>query len=115
MNIRPRIYISGPISKGDKNHNLKQSFDAQERLIRAGFSPLNPMLTMLLPCEQFIEHQVWIDVDLPWVAMSDAVLRLPGESAGADQECDYADELGIPIYTKLEELIEKEGCNYVID
>ncbi|MCU1664691.1 MAG: hypothetical protein JWR58_4756 [Pseudonocardia sp.] len=34
----------------------------------------------------------------------DAVLRLPGESAGADQDVAIARERGIPVYTGLEEI-----------
>jgi hypothetical protein len=34
----------------------------------------------------------------------DAVLRLPGESTGADQDVAIARERGIPVYTGLEEI-----------
>lgn len=34
----------------------------------------------------------------------DAVLRLPGESPGADREVHYAISLGKPVYYGLEEL-----------
>lgn len=34
----------------------------------------------------------------------DAVLRLPGESRGADQDVAIARERGIPVYTSLEEI-----------
>jgi hypothetical protein len=37
----------------------------------------------------------------------DAVLRLPGESTGADQDVAIARERGIPVYTGLEEI---PGC-----
>lgn len=35
---------------------------------------------------------------------ADAVLRLPGESAGADQDVEIARERGIPVYHALEEV-----------
>jgi hypothetical protein len=34
----------------------------------------------------------------------DAVLRLPGESKGADQDVKIAQELGIPVYHALDEV-----------
>jgi ABC-type sugar transport system substrate-binding protein len=37
----------------------------------------------------------------------DAVLRLPGESTGADQDVAIARERGIPVYTGLEQI---PGC-----
>ncbi len=34
----------------------------------------------------------------------DAVLRLPGESTGADNDVRIASELGIPVYTSIEQI-----------
>jgi hypothetical protein len=34
----------------------------------------------------------------------DAVLRIPGESRGADMDVDRAHELGLPVYSKVDEL-----------
>jgi hypothetical protein len=34
----------------------------------------------------------------------DAVLRLPGESTGADNDVRIATELGIPVYTSIEQI-----------
>jgi hypothetical protein len=34
----------------------------------------------------------------------DAVLRLPGESRGADQDVAIALERGIPVYTEVEQI-----------
>lgn len=36
----------------------------------------------------------------------DALLRLPGESAGADLEAAQAGGLGIPVFRSVEELLE---------
>lgn len=102
--MRRAIYISGPISLGDKQHNLRQAMDAGHELIKAGFAPLIPHLTMCLPWEADVAHSDWIEVDLPWVASADAVLRLPGESVGADAECDFAFESGIPVVYSVQEV-----------
>lgn len=106
---RPRVYISGPISRGDQEHNFDQSIVAQRELIRLGFSPLNPMLTMKFPGHESISHQEWIDCDLPWVEMSNAVLRLPGESIGADMETEHAKKLGIPVFDSIDCLVRNLG------
>ena len=34
----------------------------------------------------------------------DAVLRLPGESTGADQDVAIAEQRGIPVYHRVEEI-----------
>lgn len=103
---RPRVYISGPITRGDREHNFKQADEAQKRLMLAGFAPLNPMLSMQCSFAWDLPHHLWIECDLPWVEVSDAVLRLPGESVGADQEVSHAIENGIPVFRSIEDLSE---------
>ena len=43
-------------------------------------------------------HDDWIGVDLPWVSVADVLVRLSGESAGADEEVTQAVLLGIPVF-----------------
>jgi hypothetical protein len=93
-----KVYISGPISKGDRSHNFHQAAQAQKRLMLAGYSVMNPMLSMMHPDAQQIPWETWIASDLPWVASADTILRLPGESVGADRETDHARSIGIPVY-----------------
>jgi len=102
--MRPRVYISGPITKGDRDANFQQAADAHKALIAAGYAVLNPMLTMRLPGAFAIGHDTWIANDLPWVAVADAVLRLPGESKGADIECEHASIHGVPVFHDVAEL-----------
>lgn len=99
--MRPRVYISGPITKGQptRSFNLYQSLDAQKRLIECSYAPFNPMLTMLHPDEPNIPHTAWMETDLPWVACADMILRLPGDSKGGDLETAYAERLDIPVFT----------------
>lgn len=120
-----RIYISGPITKGDLAANINQADDAMLALMRAGFAPLNPMLTCFAGSVWREGEEVhgeadprghegfrdltrgdWIESDCSWVAVSHAVLRLPGESAGADRECLEADECGVPVYHSLTQLFD---------
>ena len=101
-----KIYLSGPITKGDKDHNFRQAAVAQRTLLRAGYAVLNPMLSMKLPGGLEIPHEVWMASDLPWVACSCAVLRLPGESIGADMEVKFAHGRGIPVFEDITVLME---------
>ena len=103
---RPRVYISGPITKGDRRANFQQAADAHKTLMLAGFAVLNPMLTMRLPGAFVIPHDTWIANDLPWVAVADAILRLPGRSKGADIECEHALIHGIPVFHELRDLLQ---------
>lgn len=104
---RKRVYISGPLlSSGDVEQNVADAMEAAIDLIAAGYAPLCPHLTWYLDQDGDIPHAVWMEIDLPWVSVSDAVLRLPGPSAGADQECREAFDRGIPIYNSIQELRE---------
>lgn len=46
----------------------------------------------------------WLTMDLELVKRSDAVLRLPGDSSGADGEVEHATKLGIPVFYRIEDL-----------
>jgi hypothetical protein len=105
---RLKVYISGPITSGNRNHNFAQAADAQKQLMLAGFAPFNPMATMTLPFawDADVPHGVWLDCDFPWVAAADAVLRLPGYSVGADAELQHAEKRDVPIFHGIDQLIE---------
>lgn len=101
------VYISGPITKGDRNVNYFQACHAHAELMRAGFAVINPILSMLLPFawQDDFPHSMWIKADFPLVRASGAVLRLPGESNGADEECAEAALHGIPVFENISELL----------
>lgn len=109
--MKKRVFVSGPISKGDLRANIARAREAGAALMRAGFAPFVPHLTCYmggdtpeaLPLGTRAED--WYGVDLPWVAASDAVLLLPGESVGADLEVVTALLHGVPVFITLEDLI----------
>jgi hypothetical protein len=105
MTPRLKVYISGPISKGNRNDNFHRAAKVEEWLMLNGFAPLNPMRSMVMPhaWQENMPHSVWLECDLPWVAAADAVIRLAGESAGADMECEHAHQLNIPVLYGLED------------
>lgn len=124
MTRRKRIYISGPISKGDLAANIRQADAAMLKLMKAGMAPFNPMLSCYAgACERdpvfdyvFAEAtrnskldgltaEDWYGMDLAWVEVSDAVLRLPGESKGAEGEVAHATKRLIPVFHDADELI----------
>jgi len=52
-----------------------------------------------------LTHADWLKVDFEFIRRCDAVLRLPGESVGAEAEIAEAKRLGIPVFYSGEELI----------
>lgn len=107
--MRKKIYIAGPMSLGDRVANLAQALAAFRALMLAGFAPFCPQLTFLVEAFVPATHQDWLAADLPWVACSDAVLRLPGTSLGADKEVAFAEARGIPVFESLEALTHHFG------
>lgn len=106
MSDRVRVYLAGPITQGNRDHNFAQAADAHKALLAANFSVLNPMLSMKLPGCWDIPHRTWLDSDLPWVECAEAVLRLPGPSMGADEETEHARDWNIPVFHDIPALIE---------
>ena len=105
--MRQRIYISGPLtSSGNVLDNLAHAMDAARALIAAGFAPFCPHLTYHVDPGEAIPHTTWMEIELPWVSVADALLRLPGESLGADIEVGEARRLGIPVFTTIADLAD---------
>ena len=93
-----RIYIAGPYSAGDVAVNVRNAIQAANSLLDWGFWPYCPHLThfqhLLFPRP----YEDWLRLDLEWLAVCDAVLRLPGMSPGADREVARAHELDLPVF-----------------
>lgn len=103
-----RIYLSGPYTKGDPAVNTKNAIDAATELLDKGYAPFCPHLTHFWHIMHPHSWQEWMDYDMAWVEVCQALLRIPGESKGGDIEVARARELGIPVYFSLDELLEKE-------
>lgn len=122
--MRKRVYLAGPISKGDLAHNVNQGTAAFVALAKAGLAPWCPHWSVYAkPCEPGgydghavrctgtvegspdMTHADWMGIDLPWVQVADCVLRLPGESTGADMECSHANAHGIPVFSTVEQCV----------
>lgn len=109
MNIetgRTRVYVAGPYTKGDVALNVREAVRVSDELLKLGYAPYCPHLThfwhMLFPHK----YQVWLDLDNEWVACCDVLLRIPGESSGADKEVALAESLDIPVFFSVEEFTE---------
>lgn len=101
---RPRVYLAGPYSRGVPGRNVQEAIYAAGYLIRLGYAPLVPHLSHYIH-DQFPQpYEVWLEICLAWIPCSEAVYRLPGESPGADRECELAASLGIPVVYSLLDL-----------
>jgi hypothetical protein len=96
-----KIYIAGPYTKGDVVQNVRMAILDGDYVARLGHVPFIPHLShfwhMLVPHE----YQFWLDQDMQWLQECDALLRLPGESAGADLEVEWAIAHGLPVFCSV--------------
>ena len=104
--MKAKIYIAAPYTKGDVAVNVRNAFDAANTLADLGFAPFVPHFThfwhMLFPRP----YKFWLDLDLEFLPCCQAVLRLPGDSQGADGEVAAAKKLGIPVFVTIESLAQ---------
>jgi hypothetical protein len=99
------IYVAGPYSGGDPVLNTRKAIEAGEFLIELGFVPFIPHLTHLWHLVSPHGIDYWYDYDNEWIHKCDGLLRLLGESKGADAEVDLALSLGLPVF----HIIWKDG------
>lgn len=99
-----KIYIASPYTIGDVAVNVKRQLDVADELMDMGFAPFAPLYSHFQHMAHPRPYTDWIKVDLEWVAACDCVLRLDGESKGADGEVEYAKRIGIPVFYSMEEL-----------
>ncbi|HEY4324925.1 MAG TPA: DUF4406 domain-containing protein [Mucilaginibacter sp.] len=116
------ILIAGPYRSGTNNdpHLMQQNLNKMEAmalpLFRAGHIPLiGEWLALPLLAaagSEFPGDEIYQEISYPiarrLLTKCDAVLRIEGESKGADGDVKLAKELGLKIYYKLEDIIEGE-------
>ena len=107
MAMKAKIYIAGPYSKGDPEKNVHEAIRVSNMLADLGFAPYVPHLTHYQEILYHRPYEYWLELDAEFVPCCDAVLRIPGESGGADREVALAKKLGLPIFTSITDL-----CGY---
>lgn len=103
--MKKRIYIAGPYTKPDPCVNTYNAIKMGNQLWALGFVPFVPHLTHFWHTITPHPYEDWINYDLEWIPLCNAILRLPGESSGADREVKRANELGIPVFNTVDQLV----------
>jgi hypothetical protein len=102
------IYIAGPYSKGDPVTNTGDAIRAANILAERGYIPFIPHLTLFWHLLHPHDIKFWYKYDDEWLKKCDCLLRLPGESEGADAEVVTARIFGIPVYYSTEEILKED-------
>ena len=102
-----KVYIASPYTIGDVAVNVKRQLDCADELMNLGFAPFAPLYSHFQHMAHPRPYTDWIKVDLEWVASCHCLLRLEGESTGADGEVAHAEKLGIPVFYSIEEILQE--------
>jgi len=105
-----KVYIASPYTQGDVAVNVKRQIDCADKLMDLDFIPFVPLYSHFQHMVHPRPYQDWIDIDLEWVKSCDIILRLDGDSKGADGEVKFAESLGIPVVYSIGELIGYRYC-----
>ncbi len=104
-----RVYIAGPLTPLDgraqtRRAHIRRASEAARLLIAAGHTPFCPH-TMTQGWEEACSYQHFLQMDLEWLRLCEAVLLLPGwrDSVGARGEYEEARRLGLIVWELLED------------
>ena len=98
------VYIASPYSIGNQAANVRRQIDAYRDLVQHGYVPYAPLLSHFVDLVYPMAYSRWMQIDREIILRCDALLRLPGESEGADKETAFAREHKIPVVESIEEL-----------
>jgi len=100
-----KVYIAGPYTEGDVAENIRQAIITGEAIAEAGHTPFIPHLYhfwhLLIPHGR----EFWMRQDKEWLEVCGAMIRINGNSVGADAEEVQAEGLGVPIYYSVQEFL----------
>jgi hypothetical protein len=103
--MKTKVYIASPYSCGGTAVNVRRQIESAHELYQQGFTCHVPLLShfehMLFPKP----YEFWLKNDLEWINVCDCMLRLPGDSIGADIEVSEFSKSGKPIFNSVEEVV----------
>jgi hypothetical protein len=104
-NSKPLCYIAGPYTVPDPVENTHHACKVGTRLIEDG------IVIPFIPHSALIWHLVtprppdfWYNYELLILLHCDVLLRIPGDSLGADIDVDTAIVNLIPVFTDIEQM-----------
>lgn len=102
--MKKTLYIAGPYTQGLTSLNVNRAMHAAEAAQLKGYAVFLPHLYHYW--NDLYPHgwDFWMEMSKAWLLRSNALLRIPGESRGADLEVKLAYKRKIPVYFSLDDL-----------
>ncbi len=102
--MRQKVFIAGPYTNGDVALNVRNAFAAANELADHGFAPFVPHYTHFWHLMYPRPYDFWLELSKQFLTCCDCLLRLGGESKGADVEEEHARALGLPVFRSINEV-----------
>ena len=104
-----RVYLASPYTNGDVAINVNRVIDMANQLADKGYAPYIPHLTHFWHIITPRPYDFWLKLDNEFLKCCDCILRLEGNSKGADNEVALALKLEKPVFYSISELLEWNG------
>lgn len=99
-----KIYVAGPMTVGNRFSNVRKAIEIADELMKLGHDVFVPHLNDFFDLVRPQTEGRWIEHNMVWVDVCDAVYRIEGYSVGADAEVARALSQSKPVFTSLSEV-----------
>ena len=107
--MKKLVYIASKYSFGDNFVNTQKQIEVANMLLDEGFIPISPLMNSVwYNMQKERSWDFWMGHDFHLLDQCECLLRLPGDSKGADMEVAYALEYGKKVYYDIESLIKEK-------
>jgi len=100
------VYIASPYTIGNTCENVSKHLHVADTLIGHGFCVIAPLLFHYIDIIHPRPKDVYMQIDFELIKRCDVLIRLEGESAGADEEIQCARAHDIHVVYSVQELIQ---------
>jgi hypothetical protein len=112
-----RIYIAGPLhTSGNPDRNVRKAIMVADQVVACGHVPFIPHLNVLWNMVTEVEYRTeqWLSYDKAWLLQCHLVIRLPGDSLGADEEVGWATNCVCRLYVQdaIEQVIRRNEAKH---
>jgi len=105
-----KVYIASPYWHENyivRCENVMNQIHVANTLIDAGYAPFWPLHSHFVAQRYARAESEWLALSCEWVKQCDVLLRLRGESKGADEEVALAHDYEIEVYYDMEVMFKE--------
>jgi hypothetical protein len=102
-------YVAGPYTVGDTIRNVANAVSAGNSLLAHNIIPFIPHFSFIWHLLHEHSYDQWLEYDFAWLDKCDALLRLPGESPGAEKEIQKAISKGLYVGYSIVAIVKERN------